>query len=273
MTYPIVLAHGIARFDVLSNFLFKVDDNSKDDGLHYFRNIRTHLESYGFRVRHTSVEWAGRVDVRARTLKRQIEEVLAGEESDAAKVHVIAHSMGGLDTRHMLYENRAEGFHERIASLTTIGTPHHGSPMADFVVKNTGNLLVKLGLGEGVHDLTTQACREFNEQADGWETGCGVRFRTYAGRQDCLYVFDLLKPAWRIIHAAEGDNDGLVSVQSAKWKDEYFVEPVLDADHLNLVGWWNVPDILHGVLPGELEARIKQVYLDIAQILAAEFPT
>jgi len=42
---------------------------------------------------------------------------------------------------------------------------------------------------------------------------------------------------------------------------------------LNLVGWWNVPDILHGVLPGELEARIKQVYLDIAQILAAEFPT
>ena len=30
-TYPIILAHGIARFDVLSNGLFKIDNDDNAD--------------------------------------------------------------------------------------------------------------------------------------------------------------------------------------------------------------------------------------------------
>ena len=38
-TYPIVVAHGIARFDEPTDRLFKIDNDSADDGLHYFRHI------------------------------------------------------------------------------------------------------------------------------------------------------------------------------------------------------------------------------------------
>ena len=42
-------------------------------------------------------------------------------------MHLIAHSMGGLDARHMIVR---EGMAERVASLTTVGTPHNGTPVA-----------------------------------------------------------------------------------------------------------------------------------------------
>ena len=173
-TYPIVLAHGISRFDELANRLFKIDNQDRDDSLHYFRNIRTHLQGHDFVVRHSHVEWARGVDVRAGTLKSEIERFLV--ELSAERVHIIAHSMGGLDARHMLYNSRDDGFHQKIASLTTLGTPHHGSPAADFLVKNVGRFVSKFGLPiEGARDLTTQACAAFNEKADAWESDCVAR--------------------------------------------------------------------------------------------------
>ena len=136
-THPIVLAHGIARFDALTNRLFKIDNRDGDDGWHYFRNIRSHLQDHGFVVRHSHVEWARGLDVRSKTLRQEIERLLA--ELEAEKVHIIAHSMGGLDARHMLYDSREDGLHEYVASLTTIGTPHFGSPVADFLGRNVAH--------------------------------------------------------------------------------------------------------------------------------------
>lgn len=269
-TFPIVLAHGIARFDILSKQVFKVG-KQVDDRLHYFRNIRTHLESHGFTVRHSNVEWARGVEVRSRTLKREIERILS--ETKAEKLHIIAHSMGGLDTRHMLFDNRKDGFHRKIASLTTLGTPHHGSSFADFLLRKSVDLAAGLGLPiEGVHDLTRKATRRFNKRAEEWESGCGVRFRAYAGKQAPKYIFNPLKVAWGIIFGLEGNNDGLVSVQSARWKDEYFVAPVLDADHLNLLGWWDTAELSRKLSPSKLESRIRSLYLNIAKTQAREFP-
>jgi triacylglycerol lipase len=270
-TYPIVLAHGIARFDVLSNHLFKIDNSSRDDGLHYFRNIRTHLESHGFVVRHSGVEWAAGVVVRSCTLRRNIENVLV--ELGSRKVHVIAHSMGGLDARQMLFDGREAGFHERVASLTTLATPHHGSPAADAFLPLAPQGGV-LGIDvSGLCDLTTTTCRAFNAEKRDWERTCGVLFQAYAGAQPFRGIFSPLKATWAIIHAKEGDNDGLVSVRSAMWNDEYFVPPVINADHLNIVGWWNPSDVWRGEAPLKLEARVKSLYLAIAQRLAQRFPT
>ena len=61
-------------------------------------------------------------------------------------------------------------------------------------------------------------------------------------------------------------------MSSAKWNDDYFVEPLLDADHLNLMGWWDLSEIWQGVNAPELEHRIQTLYLEIAGKLAAEFP-
>ena len=66
-TYPIILAHGIARFDVGWNKLIQIDntDDRVLDFFHYFRGIRTMLAGHGFSVFHSSVPWAARVDRRA----------------------------------------------------------------------------------------------------------------------------------------------------------------------------------------------------------------
>ena len=123
MTYPIVLAHGVSRFDILWNESLDVDNNDdpKIDRLNYFRGIRTMLKDRGYDVYHSKVAWAANVDKRAADLKENILGIL--EKSGAEKVNIIAHSMGGLDARHMMFNDRDDGkIHERIASLTTVST-------------------------------------------------------------------------------------------------------------------------------------------------------
>ena len=44
---------------MLSNNLFKIDNNDQKDEFHYFRNIRTFLQSHDFSVHHTNVDWDG----------------------------------------------------------------------------------------------------------------------------------------------------------------------------------------------------------------------
>ena len=79
------------------------------------------------------VGWAEGVKARAATLRGEVERVLADSNMD--KVHIIGHSMGGLDARHMLYDGRQDQFESKIASVTTIGTPHWGSSFADYVLE------------------------------------------------------------------------------------------------------------------------------------------
>ena len=270
-THPIILAHGFARFDVISNGLLKIDNNAGQDSLHYFRNIRSCLMLNGFDVWHSNVTWAGSLVKRAADLKSEVETAL--QRCDAERVHIIGHSMGGLDARRMLFDFQDEDFHNKVASVTTIGTPHHGSPVAQYLLANFPSQIKALGMApEGLKDLTPGAMKQFNRKVGPFEQSCGVRFRAYAGQQSLSRVFTPLKLCWCVIHKAEGDNDGLVSVASARWSDEYFVPPVWNADHLNQVGWWDLSELRRGVGPNEFEMRIKNRYLEIARILAAEFP-
>lgn len=270
-TYPFVLAHGFCRFDVLSNGLMAIDNDARRDDLHYFRNIRGHLMRHGFEARHSNVDWAGSLVKRAAGLKGEVEKVL--QSCEAEKVHIVGHSMGGLDARRMLFDFRGEEFHKRVASVTTIGTPHHGSPVAEYLLANFPSEVVNIGMAlEGLKDLTPGAMKQFNREMDSFEESCGVRFRAYAGRQSLLHVFTPLKFAWCIVNKAEGDNDGLASVASARWNDKYFVPPVWNADHLNQIGWWDFSESWRGVGLNEMETRIKNHYLNIARTLAEEFP-
>ena len=74
MTFPIVLAHGVCRFDILWNESLAVDNNAdpRIDRLHYFRGIRTMLKDKGYDVYHSAVAWAADVDHRAEDLKQNI---------------------------------------------------------------------------------------------------------------------------------------------------------------------------------------------------------
>ena len=69
--YTIVLAHGIARFDFLTQRFFK--DLSvlgfglglANNELHYFKGISRHLRNHGFNTYPSSVEFAASLEERA----------------------------------------------------------------------------------------------------------------------------------------------------------------------------------------------------------------
>jgi triacylglycerol esterase/lipase EstA (alpha/beta hydrolase family) len=59
---------------------------------------------------------------RSTTLSRSIDQIL--RETGAKKVNLVAHSLGGKDARYLV---SALGYGDRVASISTIGTPHRGS--------------------------------------------------------------------------------------------------------------------------------------------------
>jgi triacylglycerol lipase len=306
-TYPIALAHGIARFDFLRQALEaesrKIFGDSFDkvlihlanhgikiqtDRLHYFRGILSYLEDDGFDVHHTNVSFASSLEDRANVLKSQIEAII--NSTGAQKVHLIGHSMGGLDSRFMIARL---GMAERVASLTTIGTPHFGTSFADAGLKHGGTELIALVSSvidiRGFEDLTPASCNSFNDSARNAEAANGVFYQTYSSAEDRPMVFTPLHPSWDVISSEEGENDGLVSVKSQAWvselnSDEGASKQIVQkqfpvpADHLNEVGWWDLDEVhKDGVFHGlssrtEYERSIKQVYLGIAQGLRTRFP-
>ena len=276
MNYPIVLAHGVCRFDKVWSEALELDNNDdpKLDQLHYFKGLRTELMKHGFTVYHSNVSWAADVETRASELKENVIKILEKEGSE--KVNIIAHSMGGLDARHMLFNFRdSDRLHERVASLTTVSTPHEGSPFADWGTDNLPHVIPvaqKLGLSlNGLRDLRTDKCRRFNNDPEviEFENACEskIKFQTFAGVQKFWGVFDALKLSFYIIEKEEGDNDGLVSLKSAKWREHYFKGVIENADHLNELGWWDPSQIIENESESQLLERIHDFYLTIAKEL------
>lgn len=286
---PILLAHGIARFDILREIFLRESGlaiAALPDQLHYFRGIKTHLTQNGFRVFHSDVEFAGPVELRAVQLSRRVEDILVA--TNAPRLHIIAHSMGGLDSRHMIVDQ--PGMADKVASLTTIGTPHLGTSFADFGLTLGGQLLIR-SLSEvlnlkGFETLTRDKRVAFNKRARNSEATNNVVYRAYGSFEERALTFLPLQTAWFIIHQAEGDNDGLVSLTSQLWTDELVADdgrtksvtqvrfPV-PADHLNQVGWWDPQETSPlGILlspqkqAAAYESRIRQVYLDMAEAVA-----
>ncbi|CAN5739112.1 hypothetical protein BH18ACI4_BH18ACI4_11040 [soil metagenome] len=289
--YPIVFAHGIARFDFLLNFFSKTFDalglnvDSPNDALHYFKGIASHLRSHGFDIYHSSVRFAAGVDQRAEDLRNEVNKALTlrGRE----KVHIIAHSMGGLDARHMIVNLDMSA---KVSSLTTIGTPHLGTSFADWGLAHQGDEFIRIignviDLG-GFRDLAQGACSDFNEHAREREASNAVVYRAYAAAQKQPLVFTPLQKSWDIIHDSDGDNDGLVSVTSQLWQSQLatpqgtvkHIEQKLfpvPADHLNEIGWWDLNEVRElawwktSIVSAirDYELRIKDVYLDIAKSL------
>ncbi len=288
--FPIILAHGIARFDFLLHHftrniaLFGFDSNLSNDGLHYFKGIARHLREHGFDVHHSAVNFAAGLEQRSGDLHGEVRRVL--NLRVAEKVHIIAHSMGGLDARFMIVHH---GMADRVASLTTIGTPHLGTTLADLRLDGGGEELIGL-LGNvidlrGFQDLTTVACRRFNDGARDAEAKNATVYQTYASAEELPLIFAPLQRAWRVIDEREGANDGLVSLTSQAWQSHLTASDgtvkiiaqhrfPISADHLNEVGWWDLNQLrAHDWRTSifraaqENEAQIKDIYLAIAQKL------
>lgn len=114
--YPILLIHGTGFRDWKH--------------LGYWGRIPDTLRRHGAEVYFGGQDGWATVEENAKALARRMEEVLA--QAGCEKLHLIAHSKGGLDARYLL---SSLGYGDRAASLTTISTPHHGSRTMDLLYR------------------------------------------------------------------------------------------------------------------------------------------
>lgn len=261
---PIVLVHGIFGFDRLAVGGLTLAD--------YFRGIAQALRDDGWLIPNPPrLNLAGSIGERASDLAYYLQNhaELAGR-----RVHLIAHSMGGLDARHMISNLGLAG---RVISLTTIGTPHHGSPVADTILAHAdpalGVFLDAVGIDvTGISNLSTGFCRQFNRAT---MDSAQVRYFSVAGRFEPPRVPLLGAPLGVLglthdhIAASEGANDGLVSVRSARFGQDPSRWTFLGewgANHFRLVNWGT--DLLP-TLPELRDSAIIDHYRALARRITA----
>jgi triacylglycerol lipase len=215
-----VLVHGLFGFDAMRVIDLEL--------VPYFRGVRSYLSRPGNRVFTAKLSPTGRVKRRAIQLRRYLDRVAPNEP-----VHLFAHSMGGLDARYMINRLGGEG---RVLTLTTLGTPHRGTAFADWGLERWGLLFQPPNLPfvrpvPALLDLSTEACKRFNETI---LDSPKVRYFSVAAR----FPGRWWQPPWmfsaNLIQKAEGDNDGLVSVESARYGETF---DVWEGHHLSLVNW------------------------------------
>ncbi|MEA2708301.1 MAG: triacylglycerol lipase [Phycisphaerales bacterium] len=222
---PIVLHHGLLGSGDIAVGPLKFS---------YFRNIDRAITERGHPVIVSRVHPTGPIELRARQLKVNILRGLKQHNLPRdSRVLIIAHSMGGLDARHMIAEL---GMADRVAGLLSITTPHRGSAYADWCVENLGRklgcarLLNMMGLDlRAISDLTTESCRRFNREV---KNVAGVQYFSVSGARPWHRVPPWAMHAHKIVTAAEGDNDCVVSVKSSTWGTHLGVWP---ADHFHAI--------------------------------------
>jgi triacylglycerol lipase len=120
--------------------------------------------------------------------------------------------------------------------LTTIGTPHLGSTLADFAKLRVGRvyrLLSALGIDpQGCVDVTRQRARRLHRRNP---TPASVLCFSVAGDPPAEHVCWPLRRVHAALAELEGPNDGLVSVESAL---EFGTPlPIWPVDHLRQLNW------------------------------------
>ncbi len=243
--YPIVLLHGFFGWQQV----FHID---------YFYQVPKHLRKLGYKVYATQVTPIHTVETRVHQLAPQIDKILA--ETGAEKVNLIAHSMGGLDARYLI---SVLGYGDRVASVTSIATPHGGSLIADAMlgvvdagneVKAAANSILQgtnhliqhemtlpdmgpVDLNGALYNLSTKFANEVLDPMCPDDSR--VYYQSWSGAASFRHRFkpDIFDPivavAHRFIEKTQGPNDGLVSANSALHGVDRGVVP---GDHLDEIG-------------------------------------
>ena len=210
--YPIILVHGAGFRD--NNLLIS-----------YWGNIPKALKAQGAPVYFGNTDGWCSVENGAAALKKTVDQVLAKTKSE--KVNIIAHSKGGLEARYMI---SSLGMAGKVASLTTIATPHQGSKAMDIYLGWPRVLRQVIGafgtairfiwgdkhpsFFQGTEALGTGQMKAFNQKNPN---KAGVDYQSFAGAlhapaSDLILCWPAL-----LIRNVDGENDGMVTVESAKW--------------------------------------------------------
>lgn len=231
---PIVLAHGF--------------NGSPENEWGVHPHIVSALRADGHQVYVARVAPIQSVEVRAAQLGEEVDRALA--EFSADRVNLVAHSMGGLDARYLV---SALGYSDRVASVTTISTPHRGSRIADVLLGLVG------GAVEPALDALAEAMAARYTTADLAE-GSSLRAALSSIAEKSAADFNRRVPdatgvvyqSWAGVASVTGlEND---SARAACTADggEYLVHPA-GTDRLSPRLWPMAPFVGHGteLLPND----------------------
>lgn len=249
--YPLVLVHGF------------MDKGGA------FIGLEPQLRADGHIVERVSLPPLAKVEVRAERLAEQVDAILALH--GVAKVNLIAHSMGGLDSRYLVHQL---GYADRVASITTIATPHRGSAVADAVLgwTDANNAWVDWLMDKVVdavennfdggededligalEDLSTMGTADFNAETPDaaevfyqswagvsspiarWQSGVEAECGDILAHTPYFLGFGNDRMAAMLVplsYVTGGTNDGVVSIHSASWGR---MRGCVPADHLDQV--------------------------------------
>jgi hypothetical protein len=126
-----------------------------------------------------------------------------------------------------------------VVSLTTVGTPHLGSRLADLLTTAMGDKLGlrrlwnRLGI-EAMFELTTDRMRAFNREVTDVPRVRYFSVVGVTGPAAAERIQTVLRPFYAYLSSRVGPNDGLVSAASQRW-GTVLVET--EASHLDQIGW------------------------------------
>jgi triacylglycerol lipase len=232
--YPLVLVHGLLGFDALGP-------------VQYFYGVPSELRRSGATVYTASVSQSNSTEVRGEQLLKELQTLQA--KYGHTKFNLVGHSHGGNTIRYVAGVSPS-----LVASVTSVGTPHQGSKVADGlqgITNFTGTTGLVAGIVNGLssvvaylsgsgsnpqnalaslQSLSTTGAKDFNRRfpAGAPTTSCGqgpelasngVRYYSMGGTSvltNILDVSDGFLGAGALFFGFE-QNDGLVSRCSSRW--------------------------------------------------------
>lgn len=209
------------------------------------------------------------IETRAESWVQVIEKLM--EKIQADKINVIAHSMGGLDMRYALANYDIK---ENVASFTTVCTPHRGTSLAEASLKTPDVVRERLGdfldwMGDHMYphtksDVLTSAAQltrrhvleVFNPKVPDV---AGIPYYSYSsavGKATSHPIKMFTRYQNNLIYDKEGPNDGMVSVESAKWGEHMGTGNLSHMEQINLG------------LKDERQDLFEAFWMDITKMLA-----
>ena len=225
---PILLIHGAT----MGGANLKIGPFNFGD---YFYGLADFLKASGTVAKTTALPTDASIGQRAAVVGQILRSEFPGQ-----KVNIIGHSLGGLDARYLASVIKSD----QIASITTIGTPHFGSPSADWALRQMNSngpwywffrlFGFDLRGRQFLPELTTDFMQKvFNEKVKDvpgvryFSVRCAASFKNHT----MSYLL------WFPSHWMEGEkspllsggHDGLVPLESQTWGE---VIATLELDHL-----------------------------------------
>lgn len=227
-SYPIVLNHGFIGWG-------ESDSTGVIGIASYWGGMDDYLRSEGATVYAPQIPAVNSSELRAQHLKNKLLYYMAA--NGYSKVHIMGHSQGGVDARYMITNL---GMKSKVSTLTSINSPHKGTPLADMAlslipnwlkgaVNTILNALASVIYNDSEQDfidslasLTVSNMRAYNASTPN---ASGVKYFSYGSymtfpdpvQHPVMFIPNPVLAIGGSIAGLGSRNDGIVPYESMKW--------------------------------------------------------